>query len=125
MTTTASTCPVCNHLHLGDPHTSLSQRLDEARAAGLVGCGHQAMDLLLALLSSAHRQAREAENQSSSVTLYTDGEDFRASFILDSDGEPLIRAGKPADNAAQAIIHLLLDMHDELLLQLASAAVQH
>lgn len=117
---------MCQHTPLGSPHSSLSTRLDEARAKGLVGCGHQAMDLLLALLGSASKQAQAHDDVAASVTIYTDGDEYRASFLLETaEDEPLLRAGQPATNPAQAIIHLLLELHDELLLRMASAEVQH
>ncbi|CAB4195467.1 hypothetical protein UFOVP1287_10 [uncultured Caudovirales phage] len=135
MTTSEAKCPICGAEPLGDVDASMSDRLAAARSAQQTGCGHQATELLLSLLAGAHAKGVEsASDKVASVIItlnYTaeeeDGDKYYAGFVL-SDGvdePPFYRMSEPAESVTQAIVNLLVTMHDELLLGQAKAEQVH
>lgn len=118
----------------------MNDRLTAGRSANNTGCLHQAMELFLALLSSVH--ARGVDTETSQVASIVVTLDYRgktdtepadeygqyyAAFVLSDENSdlPLHRLGDPADSPAQAVINLLVTMHDEMLMGVAKNEVSH
>lgn len=128
-------CHICGAVPLGDVDASLSDRISAARSAQQTGCGHQATELFLSLLAGAHAKGVEsALDKVASVIISLDfmaeepeAAKYYAGFVLsDGIGEPpFYRMSEPAGSVTQAIVNLLVTMHDELLLGLAKSEQVH
>lgn len=129
---TPERCEVCDYRGIGDPNTTLNDRLSMARTSATTGCLHQASELLIQLLHSAYERGLAKGEQSMAsialTTVYSPGADplYEAAFMLTDDETPLlIRRGAAADNPAQASFNLLVAMQDEMLLAIRGSEVSH
>lgn len=133
--TSKDRCPVCHAIPLGDPDENLNERMSQARSETSSGCTHQAMELALTLLSAAYGKAvdtGEPHLASLIVSVVASGKEdapagFHAAFVMtgEDDASMVKRLGDEADNPAQAVINLLVDMHDDVLSEMAKKEVSH
>lgn len=129
-------CSVCQYHGLGAGE-NLHERISHARATAKGGCIHQATDLFVALLScaAAHakEEARDGESVASIVLSTICAEEdgtrtpvYEAAFLSSDEDRPLVmRRGEIAESPAQAVVNLLVQIHDEVLLDMSSTEVSH
>jgi hypothetical protein len=134
---TDTACPVCQAIPLGDPECNLSDRMAQARSERPDGCWHQAIDLALTLLSGAQAKALDTQQPHLAtliISMDAPGDidnlgQYHAAFVMTcgeaENPEQVHRIGDSAENAAQAVINLLVDMHDEVLVQQSKSQVSH